>query len=175
MKQANKMVIYQVFPRWFGNMKSSLVKNGSKVENGVGKFSDFTPVALSKIKELGTTHIWYTGVIEHATNTDYTAYQIRRDHAAVVKGNAGSPYAIKDYYDIDPDLADNVPDRMKEFESLVRRTHEAGMKVIIDFVPNHVAASIIRMPRWYMWKTWGKDNTEKLSILIILLLYRGRL
>lgn len=63
MKQANKMVIYQVFPRWFGNMKSSLVKNGSKVENGVGKFSDFTPVALSKIKELGTTHIWYTGVI----------------------------------------------------------------------------------------------------------------
>ena len=75
MKQANKMVIYQVFPRWFGNMKSSLVKNGSKVENGVGKFSDFTPVALSKIKELGTTHIWYTGVIEHATNTDYTAYQ----------------------------------------------------------------------------------------------------
>ena len=83
MKQANKMVIYQVFPRWFGNMKSSLVKNGSKVENGVGKFSDFTPVALSKIKELGTTHIWYTGVIEHATNTDYTAYQIRRDHAAV--------------------------------------------------------------------------------------------
>lgn len=108
MKQANKMVIYQVFPRWFGNMKSSLVKNGSKVENGVGKFSDFTPVALSKIKELGTTHIWYTGVIEHATNTDYTAYQIRRDHAAVVKGNAGSPYAIKDYYDIDPDLADNV-------------------------------------------------------------------
>lgn len=90
---------------------------------------------MSKIKELGTTHVWYTGVIEHATNTDYTAYQIRKDHAAVVKGNAGSPYAIKDYYDIDPDLADNVPDRMNEFESLVRRTHEAGMKVIIDFDP----------------------------------------
>ena len=131
MKQANKMVIYQVFPRWFGNMKSSLVKNGSKVENGVGKFSDFTPVALSKIKELGTTHIWYTGVIEHATNTDYTAYQIRRDHAAVVKGNAGSPYAIKDYYDIDPDLADNVPDRMKEFESLVRRTILRKLSILI--------------------------------------------
>ena len=177
MKQANKMVIYQVFPRWFGNMKSSLVKNGSKVENGVGKFSDFTPVALSKIKELGTTHIWYTGVIEHATNTDYTAYQIRRDHAAVVKGNAGSPYAIKDYYDIDPDLADNVPDRMKEFESLVRRTHEAGMKVIIDFVPIMWPASIIRMPRWHMWKTWGKKTIlRKLSILIIIsIIYRGRL
>lgn len=174
MKQANKMVIYQVFPRWFGNMKSSLVKNGSKVENGVGKFSDFTPVALSKIKELGTTHIWYTGVIEHATNTDYTAYQIRRDHAAVVKGNAGSPYAIKDYYDIDPDLADNVPDRMKEFESLVRRTHEAGMKVIIDFVPNHVARQYYSDA---MWKTWGKKTIlRKLSILIIIsIIYRGRL
>lgn len=104
MKQTNKIVIYQVFPRWFGNLKTSLVKNGSKAENGVGKFSAFTPVALAKIKELGSTHVWYTGVIEHATNTDYTAYQIQRDHAAVVKGNAGSPYAIKDYYDVDPDL-----------------------------------------------------------------------
>ena len=143
-------------------MKSSLVKNGSKVENGVGKFSDFTPVALSKIKELGTTHIWYTGVIEHATNTDYTAYQIRRDHAAVVKGNAGSPYAIKDYYDIDPDLADNVPDRMKEFESLVRRTHEAGMKVIIDFVPNHVARQYYSDAKMaYVEDLGQKDNTSK--------------
>lgn len=177
MKQANKMVIYQVFPRWFGNMKSSLVKNGSKVENGVGKFSDFTPVALSKIKELGTTHIWYTGVIEHATNTDYTAYQIRRDHAAVVKGNAGSPYAIKDYYDIDPDLADNVPDRMKEFESLVRRTHEAGMKVIIDFVPNHVARQYYSDAKMaYVEDLGQKDNTSKAFILIIIsIIYRGRL
>ena len=73
MKQTNKMVIYQVFPRWFGNANASLVKNGSKAENGVGKFSDFTPNALSKIKELVITHVWYTGVIEHATNTDYTA------------------------------------------------------------------------------------------------------
>lgn len=133
------MVIYQVFPRWFGNMNTSLIKNGTKADNGVGKFSDFTPLALAKIKELGITHVWYTGVIEHATKTDYTAYQIRKDHAAVVKGNAGSPYAIKDYYDIDPDLADDVQTRMDEFEALVRRTHEAGMKVIIDFVPNHVA------------------------------------
>ena len=162
MKQTNKMVIYQVFPRWFGNKKSSLIKNGSKEENGVGKFSDFTPVALSKIKELGTTHVWYTGVIEHATNTDYTAYQIRKDHAAVVKGNAGSPYAIKDYYDIDPDLADHVPDRMKEFESLVRRTHEAGMKVIIDFVPNHVARQYYSDAKMaYVEDLGQKDNTSK--------------
>lgn len=135
----DKKIIYQVFPRWFGNLKSSLVKNGDLRENGVGKFSAFSPTALARIKELGTTHIWYTGVIEHATQTDYTAYQIRRDHADVVKGKAGSPYAIKDYYDVDPDLADEVRNRMKEFEALVKRTHEAGMKVIVDFVPNHVA------------------------------------
>lgn len=135
----DKKIIYQVFPRWFGNLNSSLVKNGDLRENGVGKFSAFSPTALARIKELGTTYIWYTGVIEHATQTDYTAYQIRGDHADVVKGKAGSPYAIKDYYDVDPDLADQVQNRMKEFEALVKRTHEAGMKVIVDFVPNHVA------------------------------------
>lgn len=139
MKEMDKMVIYQVFPRWFGNLKYPLEKNGDMKVNGAGKFSAFSQTALAKIKELGATYIWYTGVIEHATQTDYTAYQIRKDHLDVVKGKAGSPYAIKDYYDIDPDLADKVPNRMKEFEALVQRTHEAGMKVIIDFVPNHVA------------------------------------
>lgn len=133
------MIIYQVFPRWFGNTNAKPVRNGSLAENGSGKFSDFTPLALGKIKELGVTHVWYTGVIEHATQTDYTAFHIRKDHPAVVKGKAGSPYAIKDYYDVDPDLADRVENRMAEFEALVARTHEAGMKVIIDFVPNHVA------------------------------------
>ena len=138
-RKKEKMIIYQVFPRWFGNIKKDLIKNGYIQDNGVGKFSDFTPLALNKIKELGTTHIWYTGVIEHATETDYTAFQIQKDHPAVVKGKAGSPYAIKDYYDIDPDLADQVENRMQEFEDLVKRTHDAGMKVIIDVVPNHVA------------------------------------
>lgn len=162
MTQTNKMVVYQVFPRWFGNLKSSLVRNGSIAANGVGKFSAFTATALAKIKELGTTHVWYTGVIEHATCTDYTVHQIRKDHAAVVKGNAGSPYAIKDYYDVDPDLADRVPKRMKEFEALVARTHEAGLKVIIDFVPNHVARQYYSDARMsYVEDLGQKDNTSK--------------
>lgn len=162
MKQKDKMIIYQVFPRWFGNPTYPLVKNGSITENGVGKFSAFTPTALAKIKELGTTHVWYTGVIEHATQTDYTAYQIRKDHSAVVKGKAGSPYAIKDYYDIDPDLADRVPNRMKEFEALVKRTHDAGMKVIIDFVPNHVAREYHSDARLSFVEDLGQhDNTTK--------------
>lgn len=162
MEQKNKMVIYQVFPRWFGNLRPSPVMNGSLAENGVGKFSAFTPLALSKIKELGVTHVWYTGVIEHATKTDYTMFGIRKDHSAVVKGKAGSSYAIKDYYDIDPDLADNIQNRMSEFEDLVKRTHEAGMKVIIDFVPNHVARQYFSDAREPFVEDLGQtDNVSK--------------
>ncbi|MCC8154625.1 MAG: alpha-amylase family protein [Tannerellaceae bacterium] len=139
MQMRNKMIIYQVLPRLFGNLKETLIKNGTVHEDGVGKFSAFTPQALNEIRELGATHIWYTGVIEHATQTDFTSHGIPRDHGAIVKGKAGSPYAIKDYYDIDPDLADDVNKRMAEFEALIARTHEAGLKVIMDFVPNHVA------------------------------------
>ena len=101
--------------------------------------NEINDLVLSKIKELGVTHIWYTGIIEHATTTDYSAYGIKPDNRYVVKGNAGSPYAIKDYYDIDPDIAVDVNNRMDEFEALVKRTHNAGMKVIIDFIPNHVS------------------------------------
>jgi glycosidase len=135
----SKFAIYQVLPRLFGNYNTTRKPHGTIQENGCGKFNSFTTKALSEIKSLGITHVWYTGVIEHATKTDYSAFGIRPDHPAVVKGNAGSPYAIKDYYDVDPDLAEDVPNRMKEFEALVERTHKAGMKVLIDFVPNHVS------------------------------------
>ena len=137
--QDNKFVIYQVFTRLFGNNNTRLIPHGDKATNGCGRMADFTAKALEEIKALGATHIWYTGIIEHATQTDYRRYGIRPDHPAVVKGKAGSPYAIKDYYDVDPDLATSVPDRMKEFENLVKRTHKTGLKVIMDFVPNHVA------------------------------------
>ena len=136
---SQKIILYQIFTRLFGNDNAQCTPNGSIEQNGCGKLADFTPEALAAIKQLGTTHVWYTGVIEHATQTDYSAQGIRPDHKATVKGKAGSPYAIKDYYDIDPDLATNVPNRMKEFTQLVKRTHDAGLKMIIDFVPNHVA------------------------------------
>ena len=134
-----KIILYQIFTRLFGNDNTECIPNGSIEQNGCGKLANFTPEALEAIKKLGTTHVWYTGVIEHATQTDYSAQGIRPDHKATVKGKAGSPYAIKDYYDIDPDLATSVPNRMKEFTQLVKRTHDAGLKMIIDFVPNHVA------------------------------------
>lgn len=134
-----KLIIYQVLPRLFGNTNASCVPNSSIYVNGCGKFSDFTYEILSSIKDLGCTHIWFTGVIEHATKTDYTKYGILKDNNQVVKGEAGSPYAIKDYYDVDPDLADNIPSRIQEFTDLISRVHHSGMRVIIDFVPNHVA------------------------------------
>ena len=134
-----KPIIYQVFTRLFGADADVNQHHGDKSVNGCGTMDDFTPRTLAEIKKLGITHVWFTGIIEHATQTDYSAYGIPRDHPAIVKGKAGSAYAIKDYYDVDPDLATSVPARMKEFEALVARTHEAGMKVIIDFVPNHVA------------------------------------
>ena len=135
----SKFVIYQVLPRLFGNYNTRNKHAGTIEENGCGKFNSFTAKALNEIKSLGVTHIWYTGIIEHATKTNYSAYGIQQSHAAIVKGQAGSPYAIKDYYDVDPDLAVNVDNRIGEFENLVKRTHAAGMQVIIDFVPNHVA------------------------------------
>lgn len=139
MASKNKVILYQVFTRLYGNSCQTRKANGTIEENGCGKLNNFTPTVLKQIREMGVSHIWYTGVIRHATATDYTKYGIPRQHPAVVKGRAGSPYAITDYYDIDPDLAVNVEKRMEEFEKLVARTHRAGMKVIIDFVPNHVA------------------------------------
>lgn len=135
----DKVIIYQVFTRLFGNRNTTRKECGTIAENGSGKFNDFDSKTLKTIKKLGVSHIWYTGVIRHATQTNYSQYGIPSQCATVVKGKAGSPYAICDYYDVDPDLAVNVEKRMDEFDKLVVRTHKAGLKVMIDFVPNHVA------------------------------------
>ncbi|MBQ4392225.1 MAG: alpha-amylase [Prevotella sp.] len=135
----SKIIIYQIFTRLYGNKNHTRKPGGTIEENGCGKLNAFTPTVLKQIREMGVSHVWYTGIIRHATMTDYSRYGIPRQHPAVVKGRAGSPYAIADYYDVDPDLATDVEKRMEEFEKLVNRTHRAGLKVIIDFVPNHVA------------------------------------
>ena len=126
-----KPIIYQLFPRTFSNYNETRKHNGTKAENGCGTFNGITPAALRAIQNLGVTHVWYTGVIRHAT-AEYNT-------PSIVKGLAGSPYAITDYYDVDPDLATVENNRMAEFESLIRRTHKQGLKVVIDFVTNHVA------------------------------------
>lgn len=105
------MIIYQMLPRLWGNGKLSAI--------GKGSFNHF--------KSLGVDTVWYTGIIRHASRESF------------VKGDAGSPYAISDYFDVNPYLADNEEERMLEFEDLINRTHDSGLKVVIDFVPNHVA------------------------------------
>ncbi len=134
-----KPVIYQLFPRLFGNSKPMQVLGGTLEENGCGKFNDITAKALKEISQLGATHVWYTGILSHATCSDYSEYGLPASHPFITKGRAGSPYAIRDYYDVDPDLSENVGARIKEFRALIQRTHRAGLKVIIDFVANHVA------------------------------------
>ena len=161
-----KVVIYQVLPRLFGNSNTTRKENGTLEENGCGKLNNFTDAVLARIHDMGFTHIWYTGVIRHATQTNYSSYGIPTQHAEVVKGKAGSPYAITDYYDIDPDLAENVSMRMSEWESLIERTHKAGMKVIMDFVPNHVAREYhsIRKPAGV--RDLGEDDDKNMHFSI---------
>lgn len=134
-----KPIIYQLLPRLFTNANTANIPGGDIDQNGSGKFNDIDDKIIASLKDLGITHIWLTGIIEHATATDYSAHGIAPDNPHIVKGKAGSPYAIKDYYDVDPDLAVDIDRRMEEFDALCDRIHAAGLKVVIDFVPNHVA------------------------------------
>ena len=133
----NKPIIYQMLPRLWGNNNTEPVFNGTVEQNGTGRFSDIDTKTLEYLSWLGCSHVWYTGILRHSTQA--TEAGCIPSHPQFVKGNAGSPYAICDYYDVNPYLADNPEERMAEFEQLLKRTHDSGLKVIIDFVPNHVA------------------------------------
>lgn len=155
-----KFVVYQVFTRLFGNTNTTNKPWGTIEENGVGKFNDFTDTALEELKSMGVTHMWYTGVPHHCVITDYTEFGISNDDPDVVKGRAGSPYAVKDYYNVNPDLAVNPEKRLQEFEDLIARTHAHGMKVLIDIVPNHVARNYNSISKSDNLADFGEnDNT----------------
>lgn len=134
-----KPVIYQLVVRYFGNTNLTNQTNGSIQTNGCGKFDDINVTALQELKNLGATHLWLTGVVRQATLTDYPELGLPADHPDIVKGIAGSFYAIRDYYDVSPDYAIAPRNRMQEFEALLQRIHDAGLKAIIDLVPNHVS------------------------------------
>lgn len=153
-----KTVVYQVFTRLFGNIKTTNKPWGTIEENGVGKFNDFTNKALQEIKKLGVTHIWFTGVPHHDVIRDYTKYGISNDDPDIVKGRAGSPYAVKDYYNVNPDLAVNPAKRLEEFEALITRTHNNGLKVIIDIVPNHIARNYHSLSNPKGVENFGTDD-----------------
>ena len=154
----DKIVVYQVLTRLFGNTNTHNIPWGTIEENGVGKFADFTEEALQEIKKLGATHIWFTGVLHNALTSDYTAYGISNDFPAVVKGRAGSPYAIKDYYTVNPDLATDPAHRLEEWEALIARTHQCGLKVIMDIVPNHVARRYESIAKPEGVRGFGEDD-----------------
>ena len=159
----HKEVVYQVFTRLFGNKNTTNKPWGTIEENGVGKFNDFTDKALQEIKKLGVTYIWYTGVPHHALVRDYTNYGISDDDPEVVKGRAGSPYAVKDYYNVNPDLAVEPKRRLEEFEALIARTHQNGLKAIIDIVPNHIARKYQSMSNPKDVRDFGADDNTSVE------------
>ncbi len=136
---APRPVIYQLMVRTFGNTRETWQPNGSLAQNGCGKFADITTAALESLKQLGFTHLWLTGVFEQASATAYPNRPA--DDPDILKGQAGSPYAIKDYFDVCPDYALDPEARLEEFRALLARCRHRGFKVILDFVPNHVARS----------------------------------
>lgn len=158
-----KKVVYQVFTRLFGNKNTTNKPWGTIEENGVGKFNDFTDKALQEIKKLGVNYIWYTGVPHHALVRDYTKYGISNDDPEVVKGRAGSPYAVKDYYNVNPDLAVDPAKRLEEFEALIARTHKNGLKVIIDIVPNHIARKYVSLSNPPGVRDFGADDNTQIE------------
>jgi glycosidase len=138
-KESNKLIIYQMMFHLWGNTNPNPQKNGNALTNGTTKFIDVSIKALAQLYQKGFTHLYTTGIIEHATKEDYTQYGIPIDHPTIVKGNCGSPFAIKDYFDVNPFLASNPNHRMDEFKLMISRIHKNKLKIILDFVPNHLA------------------------------------
>lgn len=158
-----KPVVYQIFTRLYGNKNPTNKPWGTIADNGVGKFNDIDAVALNSIKDLGVTHVWYTGVPHHALIGDYSAIGVSADDPDVVKGRAGSPYAVKDYYNVNPDLAVNPANRLAEFEALIQRSHQHGLKVMIDIVPNHVARHYQSVSKPQGVRDFGEEDETSLE------------
>jgi glycosidase len=158
-----KIFIYQLLPRLFGNTFDKNKFNGTIEENGCGKFNDISLKVLKDLKKNGYTHVWYIGVLAHASTTDYTAYGIPKEYPEIIKGKAGSPYAVRDYYDVDPDLAVDVNNRMQELEDLIVRTHKAGLKIIIDHIPNHLARNYKSVAKPKNVKDFGETDNASLA------------
>ncbi|MDR0333131.1 MAG: alpha-amylase family protein [Dysgonamonadaceae bacterium] len=161
--KSNKLFIYQLLPRLFGNTSDRNKFNGTIEENGCGKFNDISLKVLKELKKSGYTHVWYIGILAHASTTDYTTYGIPKEYPEIIKGKAGSPYAVRDYYDVDPDLAVDVNNRMEEFEDLIARTHKVGLKVIIDNIPNHLARNYKSVAKPRNVKDFGETDNISLA------------
>ena len=157
------MNIYQLFVRTFGNKNKDVVFDGDKSQNKCGTFADINDKALDALMALGITHIWLTGVIRHSSMTAYPELGIKSSNPLITKGKAGSPYSIMDYYDIDPDLAVNPQNRMEEFEDVMQRIHDKGLKVIIDFIPNHLAREYKSLCKPMYVEDFGVNDNKNIA------------
>ncbi|MBU1437238.1 MAG: alpha amylase C-terminal domain-containing protein [Gammaproteobacteria bacterium] len=162
-QQQGKIVIYQAFARLFGNTNPTNIRWGTAAQNGVGKFNDINDAALVALKDMGVSHLWLTGVPHHALVADYSAFGISQDDPDVIKGRAGSPYAVKDYYSVNPDLAVDPAKRLAEFQALIARAHQHGIKVVIDIVPNHVARHYQSLGKPTGVRDFGADDDVKVE------------
>lgn len=163
VSREGKVVVYQAFTRLFGNSNTTNQRFGTAAENGVGKFNDINDAALLGLKAMGVSHLWLTGVPHHALVADYSTFGISADDPDVIKGRAGSPYAVKDYYSVNPDLAVDPAKRLDEFKALIARAHQHGIKVIIDIVPNHVARRYESLGKPAGVQDFGADDNRSVE------------
>ena len=161
--KTDKHVVYQMMFHLWGNQNTDVKRNGSAAENGVTKFKDLSSKGLQALKKKGYSHLYTTGILEHATMEDFTAFGSPLDHPQVVKGRAGSPFAIKDYYDVNPFLADKPADRMQEFAAMLDRVHKADLKLVLDFVPNHLARAYSSDQKPAGVVDFGQNDNKELS------------
>ena len=161
--KSDKHVVYQMMFHLWGNQQTQVKRNGSASENGVTKFKDISDKGLKALKKKGYSHLYTTGILEHATMEDMTAFGSPLDHPHVVKGRAGSPFAIKDYYDVNPFLADKPAERMQEFSAMLDRVHKADLKLVLDFVPNHLARAYYSDMKPAGVVDFGQNDNKDLS------------
>ena len=161
--KTDKHIVYQMMFHLWGNQNTQVKRHGSAAENGVTKFKDLSSKGLQALKKKGYSHLYTTGILEHATMEDFTAFGSPLDHPQVVKGRAGSPFAIKDYYDVNPFLADKPADRMQEFAAMLDRVHKADLKLVLDFVPNHLARAYSSDQKPAGVVDFGQNDNKDLS------------
>lgn len=161
--KTDKLVVYQMMFHLWGNQQAEVKRNGSAAENGVTKFKDVSLKGLKALKKKGYSHLYTTGILEHATMEDFSSHGSPLDHPQVVKGRAGSPFAIKDYYDVNPFLSDKPTERLQEFSEMLDRIHASDLKLVLDFIPNHLARAYSSDQKTAGVVDFGQNDNKDIS------------
>lgn len=94
---------------------------------------------LPRLKELGVDVLWLMPI--------YPISKVKR------KGIVGSPYAVHDYKAVNPDFGTT-----QDLDQVIQQAHQLGMKVILDFVPNHTGWDHVWMSQHKDWYTTSQDT-----------------